>query len=121
MTQVEVGPAGDVVVVHADGEFDLGNCDQLRTGLVQAADRTRRLVVLNCAGLAFIDSATIGVLVGATKRSAQAGHRLQLVLVSPTVGRVLRIVGLWHVLDCREDLGELAGRPELVRRSSDAP
>jgi anti-sigma B factor antagonist len=103
--------AEDVAVVAVHGELDLKGGPSLREALVAAIgeDHGRRIVV-DLDGVDFIDSAGLGVLLGALKRARSNNGELVLVATGRNVLRVLELTGLVRVFDIhagrREALGE---------------
>jgi anti-sigma B factor antagonist len=96
-----------VAVVRPKGEFDLAEAEHLRSALLLACERTEALVLVDCAGVAFMDSTALGILVGAGKRLRGSGCRLQLVNVRAHGQRVIKIMSLWEQFDAHspgEDL-----------------
>jgi anti-sigma B factor antagonist len=91
MAELEVlpaaGPDGPVIVTMA-GEFDLSNAAELRQCLSAFDDA--RSVVLDMAGVTFIDSTALAVLVVALNR----GLRLSVTNASEFAHRVLTVSGL---------------------------
>lgn len=85
-----------LVVVR--GDVDLYTAPELRERLndLIAAGNTRLLVDL--AEASFIDSTTLGVLVGAIKRLREQDGRLALACDDRTVLRVFEITGLDRVI-----------------------
>jgi ABC-type transporter Mla MlaB component len=67
-----------VAVVAPRGELDLVGTDALRRALLEACE-AERLVVVDLAGVTFLDSAALGVIVGATKRMQRRDANLQIV------------------------------------------
>ena len=109
MAQIEIGPPGRVVLLRARGEFDLAENECLRRALASACEQTTEFVILDCADIEFIDSSTIGLLVSFRKQLDQRGHALQLVRVPARIARILRMLGLWELLNCHEGDGVLLG------------
>ena len=69
------------------------------------------LVVVDLQQITFIDSAGLGVLVGAHRRMRERGGRLRIVRPPPLVERAFELTGLDEVLDMRDDREQaLAGR-----------
>src|SRR4051794_29045621 len=66
--------AGDVAVVRLCGDHDLSSAAMVREALREVAGH--RLVVLDISGCTFVDSTVLGVLVAASRRTAEAGGRL---------------------------------------------
>lgn len=81
-------------VIELGGELDVYSAPALREELARIdTPRPLRIAVV-MSGVTFIDSAGIGVLIGALKRAAASGGRVALVGCSPHVDRVLRRMGL---------------------------
>jgi anti-sigma B factor antagonist len=79
----------------AVGEIDGQTSPQL--GVALAADPAKALE-LDLSGVSFVDSSGLRVLIEAHQRAEQAGGRLTLVRVSPTVARLLDISGVTSYL-----------------------
>jgi anti-sigma B factor antagonist len=96
-----------VQVVHLDaapvvlvvGELDLSTADSLRTLLQPLGGR----VVVNLAGVTFMDCSGISVLVDARNRLASEGGCLRVRSPSGFVVRLLELLGMgdWIVPDAR--------------------
>jgi len=68
-----------VAVVTVTGDVDVATCAALRDSLLQViADENFRGLVVNLAGVSFIDSTGIGVLVGAWRRTKATDGNLAL-------------------------------------------
>ncbi|MFD0576783.1 STAS domain-containing protein [Dactylosporangium darangshiense] len=80
-------------IVRAEGELDVGNAPQLREAVGAALDQHQRLVV-DLSAVTFLDSVTLGVLIGAYNRARETGGALAVVCTDERVRRVFRITGL---------------------------
>ncbi len=88
----------ETVVVTVRGELDAGSTPQLRDALTPLAeDPGIRFVVVNLAGLTFIDSAGIHTLIEALKRFRRRGGDLALSGVNPGAYKVLDVCGMTSV------------------------
>ncbi len=88
------------VVVSVAGEVDVGTAPILGDALEAVIDDQGNLsVCVDLAGMTFIDSTGLSVLVGALKRLRERGGHLTLANPSATTLRVLEIVGLTRVLE----------------------
>ena len=85
------------VVVALTGECDLEGRDELVAVLHRAVDGAG-LVVVDLAGLTFIDSSGIHGLVTAHHAAQRSGGRVQLVNASGAVATVLEITGVDRLL-----------------------
>lgn len=98
--RVSVVRTGGTAVVTLRGELDLATGDALRARLAEVtgtAPPPARLV-LDVAGLAFVDAAGIAVLLGAQRALARTGGTVSLRSPSRLVRRVVRVLQLGHLL-----------------------
>jgi len=102
---VEVDDQVDPVVVRVRGELDMSTAPALSEALGDAAPPSATVLV-DLAGVAFLDSTAIGTLVAAGKARRDAGGRLQIGARSPIVERVLQITGLDETSEAFEILSE---------------
>lgn len=79
------------------GELDCGSAPSLREALDEVRGPTVRTVVIDLAGVRFIDSSGLNELVVALKRQREAGGDVVLQSPSPQAMRVFEIVGLTQV------------------------
>lgn len=100
MTWIEDGSA----VARVVGEIDIYTSRELHAAIAAVQGKANRpgLVIL-LAGLTFMDSSGLGILVGAYKRAAGGGGRVALVGVRESLLRVLRVTGLSKVLPTFDD------------------
>ncbi|MHB1585181.1 MAG: STAS domain-containing protein [Acidimicrobiales bacterium] len=92
---------GEVVVFALRGELDLGTVPSFRDRLLDVV-RTHRSVILDLAGLGFLDSTGLGLLVSAVKRLQACHGTLVVAAPSPAVRRLLEVSGLDGHLAIRE-------------------
>lgn len=102
---IEGAATGGLAAVAVRGELDIHSAPDLRAWLTRALDEGATRLVLDLAGLEFMDSSGLSVLVGAHKRLARLGGRLQIVGWSGPVGRLLSVTGLARVFDVRDSAG----------------
>jgi anti-sigma B factor antagonist len=89
------------VVVTATGEIDLASAAGFERELFAALDRDPNVVVVDLAGVAFLDSSGVNALVQAVRR---AGDDTKLVVRSPSEAcrRVFEATRLDEILEIRE-------------------
>jgi anti-sigma B factor antagonist len=88
-----------VAVVTLTGEIDVATCELLRAGLLRVVtDENDRGLVVNLAGVNFMDSTGLGVLVGVWHRLGARRGTLALAAPSRQIRRVLTGTGLTKVL-----------------------
>ncbi|MEV6930514.1 STAS domain-containing protein [Dactylosporangium sp. NPDC051485] len=88
-----IGSAGGHGVVRAEGELDVGNAPALREAVGTALDQHATLVI-DLTAVTFMDSVTLGVLIGAYNRTRETGGGLAVACTDDRVRRVFRITGL---------------------------
>lgn len=101
--QVVVSRTGGQARVAVVGELDMSTADKLAEALdgVLAEPAVRR-VVIDFAGVGFLASAGIAVLVGAYRAGQDRGVGLVVSNCRPSVARVLEITGVDKVLTTGE-------------------
>jgi anti-sigma B factor antagonist len=89
----------EVAVVTVSGDIDIATCGPLRDGLLRiVTDGSYRGLVVNLAGIRFIDSTGVGVLVGIWHRVRATHGCLALAAPSRQAQAVLESTGLTAVL-----------------------
>ena len=100
------GRPGEVLLMKVAGYLDAANFDRLEKALEEALDEGRSRVILDLAGLNYINSAGVGVILAAISRARSVAG--DIVLVNPTrgVAVVFDLVGMSkfsHIVDTVED------------------
>jgi anti-sigma B factor antagonist len=96
---VEAIPASRYVTVRAAGEIDPATAPILRDALLDAVRHDGATVLLDLAGVTFMDSTGIGVLLGTERRVTLEGGRLIICRPSGPVMRVLDVLGVTRFLN----------------------
>jgi anti-anti-sigma factor len=84
--------------IHAYGEIDTATAPQLREDLQLAIRLHFSHVLVDCAGLTFIDSAGIAVLLEAHRALEAQGRHMLVTNVGRTPERVFEVLGLTDLL-----------------------
>jgi anti-anti-sigma factor len=98
---------GAVTVLQLDGELDIASAPEVSAAIARAFDAGARAVVLNMAGVGFLDSTGVRMLLEAR---SLAGREPVLMAPSRAVTRVLdltRIRGRFVEIDAHADLATL--------------
>ena len=90
---------GDGVLVSVRGEIDLCTTPDFKAAVSEAMSRGADAVVVDLTRTTFVDSSSLGVLIGAHRRLSRRGSRLLVVCDQPSVLKVLRVTGLDGVFD----------------------
>lgn len=89
--------ADDTALIVLTGQVDLHTAPELRDELVGAIEDGALNVVVDLTGATFIDSMTLGVLLGAVKRLRPRGGRLRIVCADPNIRKIFEITLLDRV------------------------
>jgi anti-sigma B factor antagonist len=84
-------------VIALSGEVDLYTAPRLKEELVRASSTGASRVVVDMSHTTFIDSTTLGVLVGGLRRLRPAGGELLLVVTDHKIRKIFEITGLDRV------------------------
>ena len=103
-TTAQVGADGYVVSVA--GELDLATTGRLGEELDRTAARGARRVIVDLAGLTFMDSVALGVLTAAARRLRDDDGVFVVVSQDPRILRVFELTGLDRVFRIERSLAE---------------
>ncbi|MGH9001336.1 MAG: STAS domain-containing protein [Acidimicrobiia bacterium] len=95
--EATIEASGDETVVSVAGELDVLTAPLLWEHLEEAI-AAGRPVVLDLAGVSFVDSMGIGAMVRAQKRLAETGRSLTVRSPQPPVRKVFEVTGLESAL-----------------------
>ena len=90
----EVVPDGDVVHIRPVGELDLATAPMLAGPLTELSSNGHGKVVLDLAGLTFVDSSGMRVIVEAYHTAARHRVALEILPGPPNVQRAFQLAGL---------------------------
>ena len=91
------------VVLTAKGDLDLASAERLRRELDRWLTGVETVVV-DCAGVLFVDSTGLRALLEASAKAAESGVRFRLAAVPPPVARVLELAGVARMFTVRGDV-----------------
>ena len=101
---VEVMDLSDrVSVIEVHGQADLHTASELRAAISDAIDRGAANLVVDLSEATFIDSMTLGVLLGAVKRLRPTGGGVSVVCKDPHIRRVFEITLLDRIFSLHPD------------------
>jgi len=87
----------DAYVSSLDGEVDLYTAPDFKQQLLEVIGQGGRQVIVDFTDTTFIDSTTLGVLVGGVKRLRQNDGQLSLVCSDRNITKIFEITGLDRV------------------------
>ncbi|MBB1246387.1 STAS domain-containing protein [Streptomyces durbertensis] len=103
---VEVEHRGERAVITPRGELDHHTADVLRRSLDECVDAGVTDLVVDCAGLDFLDSTGLNVLLGARLTVEEKGGAVHLAAMTPVVARVFEITGAGAVFTVHDSVEE---------------
>jgi anti-sigma B factor antagonist len=96
----------DAYVIALTGEVDLYTAPEFKQALLDVIAKGGRKVVVDLSDTTFIDSTTLGVLVGGVKRLRTNDGQLSLVCSDRNITKIFEITGLdrvFTIYPTRED------------------
>ena len=84
-------------VIELGGEIDLYTAPEFKERMVELIEGGKNHIVVDLSEATFIDSTTLGVLVGGVKRLRPAGGSLALVCTDQNITKIFEITGLDRV------------------------
>jgi anti-sigma B factor antagonist len=108
----EIG--GDSYVIALSGEVDLYTAPEFKQQLLDVIGRGAKHVVVDLTETTFIDSTTLGVLVGGVKRLRPEGGKVSLVCSDRNITKIFEITGLNKVFPIYETRAEALDGIEQV-------
>ncbi len=84
-------------VIELGGEVDLYTAPEFKERMVELIESGKKQIVVDLSKATFIDSTTLGVLVGGVKRLRPAGGSLALVCTDQNITKIFEITGLDRV------------------------
>ena len=93
-------------VIELGGEIDLYTAPEFKERMAEIIDEGKTRVVVDLSQATFIDSTTLGVLVGGVKRLRPAGGSLALVCADETITKIFEITGLDRVFPIHDSRDE---------------
>jgi anti-sigma B factor antagonist len=116
--ELRVGGLGGHAVVALHGEFDLADVPAVASHLTAAVAACGPSVIVDLAGLEFIDCYGLGVLVRALKWTRESGGDVLLAAPPQHVRRLLRLIGLNGVFSVYSSVEQAASGAKRARSVS---
>ena len=105
----------DTHVIELGGEVDLYTAPEFKERMVQVIEQGKKQVVVDLSKATFIDSTTLGVLVGGVKRLRTNDGQLSLVCSDRNITKIFEITGLdkvFTIYPTREEAVSAVGVPQ---------
>ena len=91
--------SSEAYVISLTGEVDLYTAPEFKQQLIEVIEQGGKEVVVDFSNTTFIDSTTLGVLVGGVKRLRANEGRLSLVCSDRNITKIFEITGLDKVFE----------------------
>lgn len=89
----------DTLVIKVTGELDLVTAEEFRRTIDLELERRQiKNLLINLAGVSFIDSSGLGVILGRYKKVSASGGRMWLVGARPPVLKILQLSGFPKII-----------------------
>ena len=96
--------AGDVTVLDLEGKITIGEGSvSLRTAIRRLIEEGKKKILLNLAGVGYVDSSGIGELVSSYTTINREGGQLKLLKLTQKIKDLLTITKLLTVFDVYDD------------------
>lgn len=98
--------SGEAFIISIDGELDMYTAPQLKDALSDGMGGKHKHVVVDLTRVAFLDSTTLGILVGGLRRLRLEERELHLVVDHPHLSKMFRITGFDGVFPIHKTVDE---------------
>jgi anti-sigma B factor antagonist len=96
--------AGDVTILDLEGKITIGEGSvSLRTAIRRLIEEGKKKILLNLAGVGYVDSSGIGELVSSYTTINREGGQLKLLKLTQKIKDLLTITKLLTVFDVYDD------------------
>ena len=106
MLEIQVDLVNGCTVCRPVGELDAFTVSQFRQALAELASAPRLLIDL--AGVPFVDSAGLGALIGGIRRVRELGGDVAVACPRPTLTRLLHTTGFDRIVTVASSVDEAA-------------
>jgi len=104
--QISCKILGHTATVELSGELDQHSAPQVRDKLEACLDRGVTRIVYNMAGVTFMDSSGIGVILGRYRRLSSVHGSMDIVSAPESVNRILRMSGVYRLCTKEDEIYE---------------
>ena len=106
--------ADGTFVVALTGEVDLYTAPELKSELLRLVAEEPERIIVDLSGATFVDSTTLGVLLGAVKRLRMIGGELVIVCSDLNIRRILSITLLDRAFTIYDALDDALAAPAAM-------
>jgi len=110
--------ADDAYVISLAGEVDLYTAPEFKQQLLEVIGQGGKQVIVDFTNTTFIDSTTLGVLVGGVKRLRTNDGQLSLVCSDRNITKIFEITGLDRVFAIHATRDEAVSKLDVSSKPS---
>lgn len=104
---MEINIHGKVLSATLSGELDYHMAERFRTQIDAAFEKSAcRHILLDMAGVSFMDSSGIGMVIGRYKKAEMRGGRLVISGMNDAVGKLFELSGLSKIVSRAENTAD---------------
>jgi len=92
-----------VDILRLDGALDAYSFPRLEHAFNQLREKQRNQIVLDCANLDYINSASLGALIGFARKVREQGGDLKLAALTPKIYSIVELLGFDKMLQIFPD------------------
>ncbi|HMP90474.1 MAG TPA: STAS domain-containing protein [Kiritimatiellia bacterium] len=101
--QIKQEVVGSVDILRLDGALDAYSFPRLEHAFNQLRDKQRNQIVLDCSNLDYINSASLGALIGFARKVREQGGDLKLAALTPKIYSIVELLGFDKMLQIFPD------------------
>lgn len=101
--QIKHEEVGSVDVLKLDGALDAYSFPRLEHSFQQLRESSRNQIVLDCANLDYINSASLGALISVARQVRDQGGDLKLAALTPKISSIVELLGFDKMLQIYPD------------------
>ena len=116
LLRIDTSSSNESTTLAVSGEIDIDTVDLLRGAITEALQAGARNLLIDLNQICYLDSAGLGVLVGAYKRLGASRGSLTVRCAEPRVLRLFAITGLKGVLHIDETASPQTASEDAGRR-----
>lgn len=102
--KMEVTKKGDVTILRCKGNLDADNIASFKKIACDLMDKGTIKFVIDAAGVDFVDSMGLGVLISLLRRVKQKDGDIKIVSLTDEVKTIFEITRLYRLFDVHDDL-----------------
>lgn len=87
------------IKIYITGEVDIYSSQNLKERLYNIVETKKQDIKIDCAGMNYIDSTGLGILVGALKKAKEFGSEISVINLKDNIKKLFLITGLDKVFN----------------------